>query len=98
MKKKLAVDKYYKDKITRLQQDNNSLLRANSTYLAENRKLQKENNKLQEENQQQREWIERLLEYTELNQKDIKSVCEKDKRLGQMLGMFERLGMYRMLG
>lgn len=30
---------------------------------------------------QQQEWIERLLEYTELDVNDIKAACEKDKSL-----------------
>lgn len=30
---------------------------------------------------QQQEWIERLLEYTELNKEDIQAACEKDKSL-----------------
>ena len=30
---------------------------------------------------EQQEWIERLLQYTELSQGDIKAACEKDKAL-----------------
>lgn len=30
---------------------------------------------------QQQDWIERLLQYTELSQADIKAACEKDKQL-----------------
>lgn len=30
---------------------------------------------------QQQEWIERLLQYTELSQEDIRATCEKDKSL-----------------
>lgn len=31
--------------------------------------------------EQQRDWIERLLQYTELSKEDIKTACEKDKAL-----------------
>lgn len=40
-------------KVTRLQQDNNSLHQVINTCFTDNRKLQKENKKLLEENQQQ---------------------------------------------
>jgi len=31
--------------------------------------------------EQQRDWIERLLQYTELSPEDIKAACEKDKAM-----------------
>lgn len=35
------------------------------------------------ENEELKQWIERLLEYTELSKEDIKAACEKDKRLAE---------------
>ena len=35
------------------------------------------------ENEELKNWIERLLEYTELSKEDIKAACEKDKRLAE---------------
>ena len=46
---------------------------------------------LETENAQLKDWVERLLEYTELSKEDIKAVCEKDKRLGESLKLFEKL-------
>lgn len=43
---------------------------------------------LQSENDQLKEWIDRLLSYTELSESDIKKACEKDKRMAEMFGMF----------
>ena len=33
------------------------------------------------------DWIERLLEYTELSKEDIKAACERDKHLGNFMGL-----------
>jgi regulator of replication initiation timing len=88
MKKKLAIEKFYKDKITKLQQDNNNLQLTLSSCLDKNRTLEKENKKLQEENRQQKEQIDKLLEYTELSKEDIKIACEKDKGLA---GVYEMI-------
>lgn len=46
--------------------------------------------------QQQQEWIERLLEYTELDLNDIKAACEKDKKLAEAASMM--CGVSRFLG
>ena len=46
---------------------------------------------LSTENQQLKDWIERLLEYTELSQEDIKQACEKDKRMGETAQMLSAL-------
>lgn len=95
--KKLAIVKYYQDKITRLQQDNNNLQKYFNNCFAENKKLQQQNRKLQEENQQQKEQIDRLLEYTELSKEDIKIACERDKGLAKVYGAFNsfnKLGLF----
>jgi hypothetical protein len=39
-----------------------------------------------------KEWIECLLEYTELSKDDIKAVCEKDKRMGEAINWLSRFG------
>lgn len=56
------------------------------------------NQKLQDENAQLKDWIERLLQYTELSEADIKKVCEQDKRRGEamtnFMGLFDTMGKY----
>ena len=44
---------------------------------------------LETENAKQKEWIERLLQYTELSLEDIKEACEKDKAIASTMKMFE---------
>ena len=53
--------------------------------------------KLSSENEQLKDWIERLLEYTELSKEDIKEACEKDKKVAQaasLLGVIGGIGWY----
>lgn len=40
---------------------------------------------------QQKEWIDRLLEYTELSEDDIKQLIEKDKKTAEIIGNFRSL-------
>lgn len=47
---------------------------------------------LSSENQQLKEWIERLLEYTELSKEDIKAACEKDKKIASAMSIFGLFG------
>lgn len=48
------------------------------------------------ENEELKEWIERLLEYTELSKEDIKAACEKDKRMGEAAKwLFQFGGMFK---
>jgi archaellum component FlaC len=35
------------------------------------------------ENRELKDWVERLLEYTELSKEDIRKVCEKDKKAAE---------------
>lgn len=43
---------------------------------------------LENENAQLKEWIDRLLQYTELSKEDIKEACEKDKKMSGLLDLF----------
>ncbi len=45
---------------------------------------------LQRENEELKNWIERLLEYTELSKEDIKAACEKDKQAAEALSWLSR--------
>ena len=51
--------------------------------------------KLEYENHQQKEWIGRLLQYTELSLDDIKKACEKDKEIASLvksINLFQGIG------
>lgn len=40
---------------------------------------------VERENEELKNWVERLLEYTELSEEDIKTACEKDKKAAEAL-------------
>lgn len=40
---------------------------------------------------QQKEWIDRLLEYTELSESDMKQLIEKDKKTAEIIDNFRSL-------
>ena len=48
---------------------------------------------LQRENEELKNWIERLLEYTELSKEDIIAACEKDKRAAEALSWLSQFGI-----
>lgn len=50
---------------------------------------------LEAENETLRNWVERLLEYTELAKDDIRIACEKDKNIALAVGMMESFGLFR---
>lgn len=54
--------------------------------------MEKQIDNLSSKNQQLKEWIERLLEYTELSKEDIKAACEKDKKIVSGVSMLENFG------
>ena len=56
--------------------------------------LSNNNQKLKVENAQLKDWVDRLLEYTELSEADIKAACEKDKKLAELCGMFGLMSRY----
>lgn len=58
------------------------------------KELNQELSETKAEKAQLEEWIERLLQYTELSKEDIKAACEKDKNAGAALAMFNRLGAF----
>ena len=47
---------------------------------------------LERENAELKDWVERLLQYTELSKEDIKAACEKDKRMGEALSWLSTFG------
>lgn len=51
----------------------------------------KEVDSLSSENRQLKDWIERLLEYTELSKEEIKAACEKDIRVANSASLFSGL-------
>ena len=51
---------------------------------------------LQAENEQLKEWVERLLKYTELTKEDIQKACDQDKKRGDaMVSFIELAGLMK---
>ena len=44
----------------------------------------------EKKNDELKNWLERLLEYTELSKDDIKQVCDKDKKMAETIECFEK--------
>lgn len=56
--------------------------------IEEKDKLKLKIQELENDNEKLQDWVERLLDYTDLSQEDIKKVCEQDKRRGEELISF----------
>lgn len=53
------------------------------------------NQKLIGENTQLKDWIDRLLVYTELSKEDIKAACGKDKKMSEFFDVFNAFSKYQ---
>ena len=79
--KKIELEKQIKALTARVSQQNKTISEQRGQIDA-----------LSSENQQLKEWIERLLEYTELSKEDIKAACEKDKKIASAMSVFGLFG------
>lgn len=86
-KKFTAAEKHFEEKAVVLRREAKRAQEHAHALLKENGLLRQQVDSLQQQTLQQQEWIERLLEYTELDQKDIVAACNKDKSMGQLLSM-----------
>lgn len=82
-KKRIELDKEIKYLQGRVSEQNSIITKQTGTII-----------ELTAENRQLHEWIERLLEYTELSQEDIKTACERDKRICAALSYIEQFGKF----
>ena len=86
-----AAEKHFEKKRVKYERE----IRRLTDIVSEQNKIISKNKQqisaLETENAQLKDWVERLLENTELSKEDIKAVCEKDKRLGESLKLFEKL-------
>lgn len=80
-KKFAAAEKHFQEKEVKLRKDIQywqELAIQRATQIKELEATLKSANSTIE---QQRDWIDRLLQYTELSPEDIKAACEKDKAM-----------------
>lgn len=71
----------YNRTIKYMREELNSFKILNAQLLAEKSRLESDNDRLQQ-------WVDRLLEYTELSREDIQSVCDLYKRHSQSVSDF----------
>lgn len=90
-KKFSAAEKHFYSKKIELEKKIRSLsscLHDSESLLSEQKILI---DSLTSENLQLKDWVERLLEYTELSKDDIKTACNKDKELASSFYLFNSL-------
>ena len=90
-KKFTAAEKHFLGEKEKYEKQIKILNEGNDQIRIQRDKLSSANNKLTEENIQLKNWVERLLQYTELSIEDIKSACEKDKNQTKALQSFTQL-------
>lgn len=80
-KKFNAAERHFEQKRLELSRKLSSVVKQNKILAAENQMYLDRINSLESENAQLNDWVNRLLQYTELEKDDIKIACEKDKAL-----------------
>lgn len=97
-KKYTAAEKHFIEKEVQYKRRIALLEAEHSEYVKRIRELEKQCNEYQSKLEQIQEWNERLLEYADLSESDIKQACEKDKATANMMKTFTGLmrfsGMY----
>lgn len=78
-KKFTAAEKHFQEKETKLRKEMNDWRTVAIERAEDIVELEEELRQAKSTIVQQQDWIERLLQYTELSHDDIKAACEKDK-------------------
>lgn len=78
-KKFTAAEKHFQEKEAKLRKEMNDWRTVAIERAEEIVELKEELGQAKSTIAQQQDWIERLLQYTELSLDDIKAACEKDK-------------------
>lgn len=86
-----AAEKHFLKKEEAYQKRIKELAAETAQLRTERDSLTAEVQSLTSANEQQKEWIERLLAYTELSKEDIKAVCKSDKERGAVIASFVKL-------
>lgn len=95
-KKFSAAEKHFQEKEIKLRKEVEYWKCQNIEQAKRAKQLEQELEEAKSTIQSQSDWIERLLQYTELSLEDIKKACEKDKRMAEVAGMM--FGVSKFLG
>lgn len=87
-KKFEAAEKHFYKKETEYRKRINALEEIVSEKAGLLKEAEERISVLETENSQMKDWIERLLQYTELSKEDVKKACEKDKAIAGLLDLF----------
>lgn len=80
-KKFTAAEKHFQEKEAKLRKEMNDWRTVAIERAEDIVELEEELRQAKSTIAQQKDWIERLLQYTELSLDDIKAACEKDKAM-----------------
>jgi ABC-type phosphate transport system auxiliary subunit len=89
-----AAEKHFEKKRIQIQKQLDAYIALNADLRHEKSVLEGQVRTLQADLEQHKEWIERLLTYTELNIEDIKKACEKDKQVADTFKALNSLSGY----
>lgn len=84
-----AKEKALLDKIHKLEHERNLLKEPLKESLKELSVLKAEKSRLEEENARLNDWVDRLLEYTEMSKEDLQMLINKEKSMDNLVKMFE---------
>lgn len=93
-KKFNAAEKHFKKKEEDYQRRIKHLENVIAQLQADMHRLAGENGDLLTENDSLKDWVDRLLTYTELSKEDIKAACEHDKKCNEALARFVNMDEY----
>lgn len=89
-----AAEKHFEKKRVQMQKQIDDYIIYSTNLRHDKAELEVQVRTLQAELDQSKEWIERLLQYTELDIEDIKKACDKDKSMADTLKMLATFGKY----
>jgi wobble nucleotide-excising tRNase len=100
-KSRCAAEKRFSEIETSIRREKRNLEAENNLLKKENGELAALVNSQKVEIEQLNQWINRLLEYTELSKEDIEQACKSDKSIalfGDMMRAINRSGFISSLG
>lgn len=93
-----AAKKHFSELETELRNKYRGIEAHARVLISENEELKKKLSTAEGENEQLRLWVERLLEYTELNKEDIKAACQRDKKAKELVDLVNLMRSGQLFG
>lgn len=87
-----AAEKHFEKKRLRYEKQIKELCKQAEYNHGEIQHLRSKCELAERENEELKNWVERLLEYTELTKDDIRKACEKDKRMAEAAEWLSKWG------